>query len=162
MQGAESELNELMRTQNKQPQVQCYTAIHLTIGFMIFFPLVAALAAFVDELWLKGGVMAGAAFFGFITLLMLALTDFLATTIWWFVMLGFAVGNILLIMLELKHFFGNCDKHYCQGWQWDVFIVYFVFVVLNLLPTAVILYFMWRIWVLEAEDNKIASPKKIY
>lgn len=164
MQGAESELNELMRTQNKRSQIQCYTAIHLTIGFMLFFAAIAAIAAAIiavttGQMWMKVAVWSGAAFFGFLTLLMLAMTDFLASTVWWFVMMAFGVGNILLILLELKHFYGNCDKDYCMGWQWDVFIVYFVFIVLNLAPTAVILYFLWRIWVLEGEDNKLARPK---
>ncbi len=158
MEGESTELTEALRTQNTANQQQCYTAIHVTVGFLIFFSGMATLASLIMGAYERSIFLGAAVVFGVVTLMIMALNDFLASTIWWFLLMAFAGANLLLLMIDAKHFYGVCNKPYCTGWRYDAFIVFYVFATLNLMPLAVMLYFLWRIWALEAEDNKLNKP----
>ena len=162
MEAEPGELAELLRTANKRNQVQCYTAIHTTIGWVVFFSMVALIAALVINIWRTAAFFLAFVVLGFLSILMLGLTDLLATTVWWIVLAAGFGFNLALVMHDAQHFFGKCTKPYCFGWMWPAFEVYFVFAVLNLVPVVVMMYFMWKIWVLEVEDNRLAKPKRIY
>jgi hypothetical protein len=151
-------LDVLLKSANRKSQQQCYSVIHLTIGFLLFTSgIVLALAIisgqYMRSVWIAIG-------FATVWLIMLlsAITDVYATTVCWIITFGLAFANLFLIMIDFKHFFGTCEKDYCSGWQWPVFCVFFVFLFINLIPLVIILYFMWRVWVLEAMEIKLNKP----
>lgn len=151
-------IEELIKKANRRSQQQCYSVIHLTMGFLLFSSALVLILALLSGQYMRSAWIGIGVATVWVIMLLSAASDIYSTTICWIITFGLAFANLFLIMIDFKHFFGACNKPYCSGWQWPVFWAFFISLFINLIPLVVILYFMWRVWVLEAQEIKLYKP----